>query len=85
MYNNPERWLMTDFEKTLLDEVAALPKSRRADVLAFVRYLRISLMDENEIDLQYDRAVTDIRETAKRYNITQEDIETEIVAGRKFG
>ncbi len=74
---------MTDFEETLLQEVAALPKSRRADVLAFVRYLRISLMDENEMELRYDDAIQKIRETAKQYKITPKDIEAEIRAVRE--
>jgi hypothetical protein len=73
---------MTEFEKTLLDEVAALPTSRRADVLAFVRYLRISLMEEEEIERQYDAAIEKIRETAQIYGITEKDIEAEIRAVR---
>ena len=74
---------MTDFEKTLLQEVAALPKSRRADVLAFVRYLRISLMDDDEMERRYDAAIQEIRETAKSYNITEKDVEEEIRAVRE--
>jgi hypothetical protein len=73
---------MTSFEQTLLKEVATLPKERRADVLAFVRFLKISLMDEGELDRQYDAAVKDIRKTARRYNVTQKDIEAEIRAVR---
>lgn len=69
---------MISFEQTLLQEVAALPESRRPDVLAFVRYLRISLMDEEELERQYDAAVQDIRETAARYQITEADVEEEI-------
>jgi len=74
---------MTDFEKTLLQEVAALPKSRRADVLAFVRYLRISLMDDDEMERRHDAAIQEIRETAKSYNITEKDVEEEIRAVRE--
>ncbi len=74
---------MTSFEQTLLQEVAALPESRRADVLAFVRYLRLSLMDDTELERRYDAAIGQIRETAKRYNITQKDLEEEIRAVRE--
>jgi len=74
---------MTSFEQTLLQEIAALPPSRRADVLAFVRYLRISLMDETEIERRFDIAVKKIRETAKRYKITEKDIQDEIRAVRE--
>jgi len=34
---------MTSFEQTLLREIATLPESRQADVLAFVRFLKVSL------------------------------------------
>jgi hypothetical protein len=73
---------MTSFEQTLLKEVAALPKSRRADVLAFVRYLRLGLMDDDELDSRYDTAIKKIRETAKRYKVTEEDVEEEVRAVR---
>ncbi len=74
---------MTDFEQTLLREVAALPQTRRADVLAFVRYLRISLMDDDELERRYDAALRNIRETAQRYNLTEQDVEEEIRAVRQ--
>lgn len=73
---------MTSFEQTLLKEVTALPEARRADVLAFVRYLRLSLMDEVELERRYDAAVASIRDTAARYAITEEDIEAEVRAVR---
>jgi hypothetical protein len=73
---------VTDFEQTLLREVEALPKARRADVLAFVRYLRLSLMDDAELEHRYDAAVQSIRETAQRYNLGEQDVEGEIRAVR---
>ncbi len=66
---------MTTFEQTLLREVSTLPESRQADVLAFVRFLKISLPDNEKIK-------SDARETAQRLNITQEDIDAEIRAVR---
>jgi len=74
---------MTAFEQTLLREVYSLPEERRADVLAFVRYLKISLMDEAEMERRYDAAIQTMRETAERYNITEKDIEDEIRAVRE--
>ena len=74
---------MTKFEETLLQEVAALPESRQADVLAFVRYLRISLMDDEEVERRFDAAIKRIRDIAERYNITEKDIEDEIRAVRE--
>lgn len=73
---------MTTFEQTLLREVATLPKSSRANVLAFVRFLKISLKDEDELEREYGEAIKDARATAIRYNITEKDIEDEIRAVR---
>jgi hypothetical protein len=73
---------MTDFEQTLLKEVATLPESRRADVLAFVRFLKISLPDEEKIRADFKEALEDARATAKKYNITEDDINAEIRAVR---
>ncbi|MBK8048761.1 MAG: hypothetical protein IPK16_17545 [Anaerolineales bacterium] len=69
---------MTNFEQPLLHEVAELPESRRADVLAFVRYSHLSLMDDAELERLYDAAVSSILETAARYHVTKADIEAEI-------
>lgn len=69
---------MTDFEQMLLKEVATLPESRQADVLAFVRFLKISLPDEEKIRKEFQEALADARSTAKRLNITEEDINNEI-------
>ena len=74
---------MTNFEQTLLQEVATLPESKRADVLAFVRFLRLSLMDDVELERSYDAAIEKIRETAKRYNITEKDVAEEVRAVRE--
>lgn len=73
---------MTDFEQTLLKEVATLPEARRADVLAFVRFLKISLPDEEKIRADFKKALEDARATALKYNITEEDINAEIRAVR---
>jgi len=74
---------MTEFEQTLLKEVATLPESRRADVLAFVRFLKISLPDEEQIREDFKEALEDARATATQYNITKDDINAEIRAVRE--
>ena len=74
---------MTAFEQILLEEVSTLPKARRADVLAFIRFLKISLKDDDELDREYAEAIEDARSTAKLYNITEQDIEDEIRAVRE--
>lgn len=74
---------MTDFEQILLKEVATLPEARRADVLAFVRFLKISIRDDGALEREFDEAIKDARETALKYNITEEDINAEIRAVRE--
>ena len=73
---------MTTFEQTLLREVATLPESRQADVLAFIRFLKISIKDDGELEREFDEAIKDARATALKYNITQADIDAEIRAVR---
>jgi len=73
---------MTTFEQTLLREVATLPESRQADVLAFIRFLKISLPEKEKIKADFKDALKDARETAKRLNISQEAIDAEIRAVR---
>jgi phage regulator Rha-like protein len=73
---------MTTFEQTLLREVATLPESRQVDVLAFIRFLKISLPNEEKIRDDFKEALKDARATAEKYNITQADIDAEIRAVR---
>jgi len=74
---------MTTFEQTLLKEVAALPETRRVDVLAFVRYLKLSIFNEElELEKRFDKALKAIRARARKLNITQADIDAEIRAVR---
>lgn len=73
---------MTTFEQTLLREIATLPESRQADVLAFIRFLKISLPSEEKIREDFKEALKDARATAEANNITQADIDSEIRAVR---
>jgi len=73
---------MTTFEKTLLREIATLPESRQADVLAFIRFLKISLPEKEKTGAEFKEALKDAHNTAKRLNISQEDIDAEIRAVR---
>jgi hypothetical protein len=73
---------MTTFEQTLLREVSSLPESRQSDVLAFIRFLKISIVDDNELEREFDEAIQDARSTALKYNITEDDINAEIRAVR---
>ncbi len=70
---------MIDFEQTLLQEVAALPKSRYADVLAFVRYLKLSIPSEElQLAQRLDDVLEAIRTRPETQNITPDDIDAEM-------
>lgn len=75
---------MTNLEQTIMLEISTLPKTRRADVLAFIRYLKLSIpSDQIEFEERFDKALKSIRARAKEMNITQEDIDAEIRAVRE--
>jgi len=74
---------MNDLEQTIVQEISTLPAERRADVLAFIRYLKLSLRDEKRLKKEFEDAVKVARETARKNNITQEDIDAEIRAVRE--
>lgn len=71
-------------EQTILLELSTLPESRRADVLAFIRYLKVSIpTEQKELEERFDKALQSIRARAKDMKITDEDIEAEIRAVRE--
>ena len=75
---------MTDLEQTIMREVSTLPETRRADVLAFIRYLKLSIpSDQKQLEERFDKALQSIRARAKEMNITEADIEAEIRAVRE--
>lgn len=63
-------------------EISTLPESRQADVLAFIRFLKISLPNEEKISKDFKEALQDARATAEENNITQAEIDAEIRAVR---
>jgi hypothetical protein len=73
---------MTNLEKTILREISTLPESNLVDVLAFVRFLKVSAPDKEKTRNEFKEALKDARATAKKYKITQVDIDTEIRAVR---
>jgi hypothetical protein len=74
---------MTDFVQTILQEISTLPKSRHPDVLAFIRYLKLSVPDdEMELEKRFEQSLKSIRARVATMGITPEDIEAEIRAVR---
>jgi hypothetical protein len=75
---------MTNLEQTIMREISTLPETRLPDVLAFIRYLKLSIpTEEKELEERFDKALKSIRARAKEMNITDEDIEAEIRAVRE--
>jgi len=83
-YNYYERYAMTDLEQTIMAEISTLPETRLPDVLAFIRYLKLSIpKEQRELDEKFEEALKSIRARAKEMNITEEDIKAEIRAVRE--
>ena len=75
---------MTELEQTIMSEISTLPETRLPDVLAFIRYLKLSIpKDQKELEERFDDALKSIRARAKEMNISDEDIEAEIRAVRE--
>lgn len=75
---------MTDIEQTIMLEISTLPEKRLVDVLAFVRYLKLSIpTEEKDLEERFDKALKSIRARAEKMNITDEDIQAEIRAVRE--
>lgn len=75
---------MTDqsFAEVILKEISGLPEDRQADVLAFVRFLKIGMADAESTDLRFGIALDQARKITESQNLTDEDIENEIRAYR---
>jgi len=75
---------MTNLEQAIMLEISTLPERRLADVLAFVRYLKLSIPpEEKDLEERFDKVLKSIRARAEKMNITDEDIEAEIRAVRE--
>jgi hypothetical protein len=75
---------MTNLEQTIMTEISTLPETRLPDVLAFIRYLKLSIpKEQKELEERFAQALQSIRARAKEMNITDEDIEAEIRAVRE--
>ena len=69
---------MTKLERVIMLEISTLPESRLADVLTYVRFIKLGLADRDEIEKRFDKSWKSVRARAKKLHITQADIETEI-------
>ncbi|MBI5653622.1 MAG: hypothetical protein HZC40_24715 [Chloroflexi bacterium] len=75
---------MTNLEQMIMREVAELSESRRTNVLAYVRFLKLGLdMDKQAIAARFEQSWARVRMRARELNITEQDIEAEIRAVRE--
>jgi hypothetical protein len=73
---------MTELERAIMLEISTLPESRLADVLTYVRFIKLGLADRGEIEKRFDKSWKQVRARAKKLKITQADIDAEIRAVR---
>ena len=69
-------------KEALLTEIETLPEARQADVLAYVRFIKIGLADPATLERQFAEALNRARLIAAQRQITDADIEAEVQAVR---
>jgi hypothetical protein len=75
---------MSNLQQMIMLEISTLPEKRLADVLAFVRYLKLSIpTEEKDLEERFDKALQSIRARAEKLDLTDEEIEAEIRAVRE--
>ena len=70
-------------KEALLNEIETLPEPRQADVLAYVRFIKIGLADPATLERQFAEALDRARLIAAQRQIADSDIEAEIQAVRR--
>ena len=70
-------------KEALLNEIETLPEPRQADVLAYVRFIKIGLADPATLERQFGDALDRARLIAAQRQITDADIEAEVQAVRR--
>ena len=73
-----------DIKQAVLSELETLPEIRQPDVLAFIRFLKISLSDIEDMERRFDAAVSQARTIGTRRGVTEQEIADEIQAVRSI-
>ena len=76
------RSIKITLKEALFREIETLPEPRQADVLAYVRFIKIGLVDLATLECQFAEALNRARAIATQRHITEQDIEEEIQAAR---
>ena len=69
-------------KEALLKEIETLPESRQADVLTYVRFLKIGLAEPQQIETRFAEALAELRQQAAQRGLSEAEIEAEIRAVR---
>lgn len=69
-------------KETIWMELESLPEEKIAEVLNFIRFLKINLGSEAEIERRFSQAVAQARSVAAERGITEQDISEEVTAVR---
>ena len=73
---------MTKLERAIMLEISSLPESRLADVLTYIRFIKLGLADRDDIEKRFDKSWKRVRARAKKLKFTQADIDAEVRAVR---
>ncbi len=68
----------TTLREAILREIENLPEPKQADVLAFIRFLKIGLADEQTIEQRFTIALARARAIVQERGITEQDISEEV-------
>ena len=69
-------------KEMLLKEIESLPESQQADVLAYVRFLKIGLAEPAEIEARFSETLATLRRQNASNSLSEAEIEAEIRAVR---
>jgi len=69
-------------KERIIREIETLPEPKQADVLAFIRFLKIGLADIDALEQRFTDALARARATALERGITEQDIDEEIQEAR---
>jgi hypothetical protein len=72
-------------KEAIVREVDTLPEKAQADVLAFVRFLKIGLGDMRELERRFSSAVHAARLVTSGQGVSDEEVAAEIRAARSGG
>lgn len=72
----------TAIREAILREIENLPEAKQADVLVFIRFLKIGLVDEQTVEQRFSDALARGRAIAQERGIIERDISKEVQAVR---